>query len=93
MCGILWYVRSMNAKKIATSVPGAQYEALERVRRRLKLGRSEAVQEALALWLVAREGDERIVQYVRGYAKHPDDPREALAYVEAWSKDLEGEDW
>ena len=37
----------MNAKKIATSVPGRQYEALERLRKRLRLGRSEAVQEAL----------------------------------------------
>ena len=62
----------MTAKKIATSLPSAQYVALERVRKRLRLKRSEAVQEALALWLAAREGDDRVAQYVRGYAEQPD---------------------
>jgi metal-responsive CopG/Arc/MetJ family transcriptional regulator len=83
----------MNAKKIATSLPGAQYEALERVRKRLQLGRSEVVQEALALWLAARDGDERIVQYLRGYADVPDDAREARVLVDAWMVGLEAEDW
>jgi hypothetical protein len=83
----------MNAKKIATSVPGSQYEALERLRKRLRLGRSEAIQEALAMWLAAREGDARVVQYVRGYADHPDDAREARALAEAWTEGLEAEEW
>jgi metal-responsive CopG/Arc/MetJ family transcriptional regulator len=83
----------MNAKKIATSLPGAQYAALERVRKQLRLKRSEAVQEALALWLAAREGDSRVAQYVRGYADHPDDPREARAMVDAWAEGLAAEDW
>jgi metal-responsive CopG/Arc/MetJ family transcriptional regulator len=83
----------MNAKKIATSLPAEQYAALERTRRRLGLGRSEAVQQALQLWLQAREGDERVVQYVRGYANHPDDPREARALARAWARGLEEEDW
>lgn len=83
----------MNARKIATSVPGGQYAALERVRKRLRLKRSEAIQAALALWLAAREGDERDAQYIRGYTKHPDDPREARATVDAWAEGLEAEDW
>lgn len=83
----------MTAKKIATSLPGDQYAALERVRKRLRLNRSEAVQEALALWLAAREGDDRVAQYVRGYAEHPDDVREASAMVEAWAEGLAAEDW
>lgn len=40
---ITWYVRSMTARKIAISVPASQYAALERVRKRLRLNRSEAV--------------------------------------------------
>lgn len=83
----------MNAKKIATSLPAEQFKALERARRRLGLKRSEAVQQALELWLSAREGDERVAQYLRGYARHPDDPREARAMVRAWADGLEQEDW
>ena len=83
----------MTARKIATSLPSAQYVALERVRKQLRLNRSEAVQEALALWLAAREGDGRVAQYVRGYADQPDDPREARAMVDAWSEGLAAEDW
>lgn len=83
----------MTAKKIATSLPGTQYAALERVRKRLRLNRSEAVQEALALWLAAREGDDRVAQYVRGYAQHPDDVHEAGAMGEAWAEGLAAEDW
>ena len=90
---IPWYVRSMTAKKIATSVPASQYAALERVRKRLRLNRSEAVQEALAIWLAAREGDDRVAQYVRGYADQPDDAREARAMVDAWAEGLAAEDW
>ena len=83
----------MNVKKIATSLPGSQYAALERVRKRLRLNRSEAVQEALAMWLAAREGDERVAQYVRGYADQPDDAREARAMVDAWAEGLAAEEW
>ncbi|HET7500397.1 MAG TPA: hypothetical protein VFK02_05315 [Kofleriaceae bacterium] len=83
----------MNARKIATSLPGSQYAALERVRKRLRLNRSEAVQQALAMWLAARDGDDRVVQYVRGYADQPDDAREARAMVDAWAEGLTAEDW
>ena len=83
----------MNAKKIATSLPGPQYETLERMRKQLRLGRSEAVQQAIAMWLTARQGDARIVQYVRGYAAQPDDAGEANALVGAWAQGVEAEDW
>jgi len=83
----------MSAKKIATSVPAEQYAALERVRKRLKLERAAAVQEALAMWIAAREGDPRIAQYVRGYTEHPDDVREARVLAQAWAEGLAAEDW
>ncbi len=83
----------MNARKIATSVPGEQYAALERVRRRLKLRRSEAIQLALDLWLASREEDEQIERYLRGYARTPDDAREAAAYAAAWASGQTPEDW
>ena len=83
----------MNARKIATSVPSAQYEALERVRKRLRLRRSQAIQEALALWLASRERDERVEHYIRGYVNHPDDAREARAFAKAWATGVEPEEW
>jgi metal-responsive CopG/Arc/MetJ family transcriptional regulator len=83
----------MNARKIATSLPAEQFDALERMRKRLNLRRSEAVQEALALWLSSHEQDARIEQYIRGYLSQPDDAREGDAYTEAWADGLEPEKW
>ncbi len=83
----------MNAAKIATSLPAEQYRSVERLRRRLHLKRSEAVQQALALWLDAHRRDERLARYLRGYVEHPEDAREARAYVRAWSRGVDGEEW
>jgi hypothetical protein len=83
----------MTVRKIATSIPAEQFEVLERTRRRLRLGRSQAVHEALALWLSARELDARVAQYIRGYLNHPEDAREARALARVWAKGLEREDW
>lgn len=52
-----------------------------------------AILEAIAMWLTARQGDARIVQYVRGYADQPDDAAEAEALVAAWAQDVEAENW
>ena len=82
----------MNARKIATSIPAEQYQALERARRRLKLKRSEAVQRALDLWLAAHERDARVEQYIRAYLRHPEDAEQG-AYARAWAKGLPREDW
>jgi metal-responsive CopG/Arc/MetJ family transcriptional regulator len=80
-------------KKIATSLPEEQYEAVERLRRRLRLKRSQAVQEALSMWLAAHQRDERLEQYLRGYVNQPEDAAEARGYVRAWAKEIESEDW
>lgn len=86
-------VEGMSAAKIATSLPRAQFQALEKTRKRLGLQRSEAVQRALALWLAAADEDTRNAEYVRGYSQRPDDPREARAFAKAWARGLEREDW
>ena len=79
--------------KISISLSGSQYAALDRVRKRLRLSRSEAVHEALAAWLAVREGDDRVARYIRGYADQPDDDREAGLVVDAWGKGLAVEEW
>lgn len=83
----------MNARKIATSLPAAQFDDVERLRRRLGLKRSQVVQEALSLWLSARSTGERCEQYLKGYLRHPEDAAEARALVRAWAKGLEPEYW
>jgi metal-responsive CopG/Arc/MetJ family transcriptional regulator len=79
-------------KKIATSLPEEQYEAVVRLRRRLRLKRSQAVQEALSMFLAAHQRDGRVEQYLRGYVSQPEDAAVARGYVRAWAKDLESED-
>ena len=83
----------MNARKIATSLPATQFQALERTRRRLRMKRSEAVQEALTLWLSARQGDERVRLYLQGYVNQPEDKAESVALATAFADGMEPEDW
>lgn len=79
--------------KVAITLPADTFRALERARKRLRLNRSEAIQQAVAFWLAAREGDPRVEEYIRGYLAVPDDPREQSAMVEAWAAGQEAEDW
>ncbi len=82
----------MNARKIATSLPAPQYLALERTRKRLHLRRSEAVQQALTLWLAARERGEKVAAYVAGHKANPEDGlSDSLAA--AWAAGQKKEDW
>ncbi len=83
----------MTVQKIATSLPAAQFASVERLRRKLKLNRSQVVQEALTLWLAARSTGDLCDQYLRGYLRQPEDASEAKAMVRAWATGLEPEDW
>jgi metal-responsive CopG/Arc/MetJ family transcriptional regulator len=83
----------MNTAKIATSLPTGQFRELEQVRRRLGLKRSEAVQQALALWLATHREAERTEQYIKGYLRHPEDEGHGVALALAWATGLEPEDW
>ena len=81
------------SEKVAITLPANAFRALERVRKRLRLNRSEAIQQAVANWLSAQEGEPRIDEYIRGYRAQPDDDREAMAFARAWGQGLEAEDW
>ncbi len=84
----------MTATRIAASLPTVQFLALEEARRDLKLNRSEAIQQALAQWLAAREGDARRRQYVEGYQSRPeDDAEEGMGGARAWAVGLSEEEW
>jgi hypothetical protein len=81
------------AEKVAFTLPAQTFRGLERVRKRLRLNRSEAISQAIAIWLGTHDGDPRIEAYLRGYRTHPDDPKDAVALVEAWTDGMDCEDW
>jgi len=85
--------RRNRSAKITVSVPAKTLRSLENVRKRLRLNRSEAIQEAVAVWLATKEVDPRIAEYIRGYQTFPDDPAEAMAMVKAWATGVEPKDW
>jgi hypothetical protein len=83
----------MTATRIAASLPTEQFLALEHARRLLRLNRSEAIQQALAQWLSARERDARRMQYIAGYQAQPEDDTDGMAGAEAWAGGLAQEEW
>ncbi len=83
----------MNARKISVSVPADRYQQMERIRKRLKLGRSEAVQQAVDLWIATQDRDERVAGYLAGYLSRPEDAGDARALVGAWAQSQAREDW
>lgn len=70
--------------KVAVSLPREVFRSVEQERRKLKMGRSEAVVEALQGWLKQHEEQELERQYVEGYMKHPE--RLSAAESRAWLK-------
>ena len=91
---IPWYDPGMkSAAKIAVSLPEKTLRSLERTRKKLKLNRSQAIQQAVTVWLATKESDPRVAEYIRGYQMAPDDPRETKGLVEAWAEGMEPEDW
>lgn len=69
------------AAKVAISMPKEIFRSVEKTRRKLKMARSEAVVEALRVWLKELEEKELIRQYVEGYRRHPEriSPQEVKA--------------
>ena len=69
--------------KMAVSVPGETYAALEAARKKAGLGRSAAVARALDAWVAdQREPRGPDQRYVEGYLRRPEDVS-ALAAVAA----------
>ena len=83
----------MTSVKIAASLPADQFAALEKARRQLGLKRSAVVQEALALWLAARQEGEAAARYVEGYLSVAEDAAVGDALVTAWADGVTAEDW
>ena len=63
---------SIKSVKIAISLPKATMDEIERLRHRLNLARSQAIFEAVSLWLKKKREEQLIKQYVEGYRKKPE---------------------
>lgn len=79
-------------RKIAISLPDAQADAVERIRRRKRIPRSRVIQQALDLYLREVAKQPAIRAYVEGYQRHPEG-REAGAFARAAARALSREGW
>jgi metal-responsive CopG/Arc/MetJ family transcriptional regulator len=70
---------SRNAAKVAVSIPGPLYKAVEGARRRAGKTRSAVVQEALRDWLRREAQAELVREYEAGYRARPEDATDAEA--------------
>jgi metal-responsive CopG/Arc/MetJ family transcriptional regulator len=80
-------------KKIAITIPDAQLQAIERIRRQRKIPRSRVIQQAVSLYLAEAGLAEGARAYEEGYRRRPERDREAQAFAHAAAEVLGGEDW
>lgn len=66
--------------KFAVSIPGTEFKALEAIRKKKGLTRSEFIRETLKLWKEEKEKKRLIRIYEEGYKRVP----ENLEAIEAW---------
>lgn len=71
-----------NTLKIAISLPKEDFCQLERIRKKLGLGRSGIIDKAIRFWLGHRKQEELIKRYQEGYKKKP----ESIQEIEALEK-------
>ena len=68
-----------NTLKIAISLPREDFYEIERIRKKLNLGRSTIIDKAIRFWLRRLEQEELIKNYQEGYRKKPESIREIKA--------------
>lgn len=80
-------------RKIAISVPGALYQAVEKVRKARGQSRSAVVQDALRHWLDRQTQAALVREYTAGYRRRPEGRREIKAAEAAAVRLLSTEEW
>ena len=63
---------SIKTVKVAISLPREIMNQIEDWRHKLGLARSQAIVEAVSLWLKKKREEQLIKQYVEGYRKKPE---------------------
>ncbi len=82
---------SVGSVKVAISLPKEVMAEVESFRHKLGLTRSQAILQAVSLWLKKAEDDSKERKYVGGYAKNPESHREIsplfFAGLDSFSKE------
>jgi metal-responsive CopG/Arc/MetJ family transcriptional regulator len=81
------------ATKVAVSIPGDLYEAVERARKKHGKSRSAIMQDALRHWLRHQAEAVLVRQYEAGYRRVPETRREIKAAEAAAVRLLAAEEW
>ena len=81
------------ATKVAISLPGELYRAVEQVRKRTGRTRSALIQDALRHWLRHQAEAALVREYEAGYRRHPEGAREVKAAEAAAVRLLASEEW
>jgi metal-responsive CopG/Arc/MetJ family transcriptional regulator len=81
------------AAKVAVSIPGSLYQAVERVRKSSGKSRSGIVQDALRHWLECQAQAALVREYEAGYRRRPESRREIQAAQAAAVRLLATEEW
>lgn len=81
------------ATKVAVSLPGDLYSAIERARKKSGKSRSAVMQDALRHWLRGQQQSSLIRQYESGYQRKPESQREVKAAEAAAVRLLSAEEW
>jgi metal-responsive CopG/Arc/MetJ family transcriptional regulator len=83
----------MASVKVAVSLPEAQFQAVEKVRKKLGRSRSSLIAEALGAWLEAQKKKEKIRRYIAGYKRHPETSKEIKEAASISEEALSKEEW
>lgn len=62
--------------KVAVSLPKEEFQAVEKVRKKLGRSRSSLVAEAIHAWLEEQQNQEKVRRYIAGYMRHPETVKE-----------------
>jgi metal-responsive CopG/Arc/MetJ family transcriptional regulator len=82
-----------SATKVAISIPGPLYEAVERLRKASDMSRSALVQEALRHWFECQARATLVRAYEAGYRRRPESRREIEAAEAAAVRLLATQEW
>lgn len=84
---------SANVVKVAISLPKDVMKEIETIRHKMGLGRSQAIVEAVSMWLKKKQEEAWDKKYVEGYKRYPEDPKESYPLYKASLKSFNKDDW
>lgn len=81
-----------NSLKIGISIPKEDFERIEALRYKMKIGQSALIDKAIRFWLEWIEHEDLIKQYEEGYRKKPEPIQEIEAMEKAAAEVFQEED-